>query len=154
MSAERFTLDTNILVYGIDTLAGPRQDLARRILELSPARECWLTLQAISEFYAVATRKRMMPAEEAAAQASDWLELYPVLPASASAMRAALAAASQGRASYWDALLAATAFEGGCAAILSEDMQDSTVLGGLRIVNPFHGTALAPQARDLLGIVP
>lgn len=151
MSADRFTLDTNILVYGIDTLAGHRQHLARRILELSPTRECWLTLQAISEFYAVATRKRMMPAEAAAAQARDWMELYPVLPASASAVRAALTAASQGQASYWDALLIATAAEGGCATILSEDMQDGALLGGLRIVNPFHGTTLAPDARTLLG---
>lgn len=152
MSGERFTLDTTILVYSVDRLAGARHAIARTIMERAPRQECWLTLQAVSEFYAAASREGKMPASDAAAQAADWIELFPTLPASAGAVRAALAAASLGRAAYWDALLIATAAEGGCAAILSEDMQDGALHDGVRVINPFDGERLSTEATRLLGI--
>jgi predicted nucleic acid-binding protein len=150
MSVERFTLDTNILVYSIDRDAGVRHRMARRIIDLSIAADCRLTLQAVSEFYAAATRKRRMPPAEAAAQAADWLDLFPCLTTSPTAARVALLEAATGRASYWDALMIATAAEGGCRAILTEDMKDGAVLGGVRIVNPFGPQALSGAAYDLL----
>lgn len=133
----RFTLDTNVLIYSVDATAGLRHEVAREVVELAAGRDCWLTLQAVSEFYAAATRKGRMPAADAAAQGGDWLDLFPTLPASASAVRAALAMAASGRLSYWDALLLATAAEGGCAAVLTEDMADGAVLEGVQVVNPF-----------------
>ena len=66
------------------------------------------------------------------------------------AVRAALAHASAGRASYWDALLVATAGEGGCATLLSEDMADGAQLGSVTIVNPFDAGALNDRAATLL----
>lgn len=150
MSVSRVTLDTNILVYSVDSEAGRRREIAREIIELAVRVDCWLTLQAVSEFYAAVTRKSLMPRGEAAAQATDWIELFPCLPASATAARTALAAAGTGRASYWDALLLATAAEGGCVAILTEDMADGTTLEGVQIVNPFARGTLSPAAADLL----
>lgn len=67
MSVERFTLDTNILIYSIDSQAGARRSMARQIIDLAFRRDCWLTLQADSEFYAAATSKGHMPVAEAAA---------------------------------------------------------------------------------------
>jgi predicted nucleic acid-binding protein len=151
MSGERFTLDTNILVHSIDNKAGARQRLARQVIERALRADCRLTLQAISEFYAAATRKGRMPATDAAAQAADWMELFPCLPSSATATRTALAAASAGRASYWDALLLATAAEGGCRVILTEDLSDGATVEGLRVINPFAGDDLALAA---IGVLP
>ena len=56
MSAEgaRFTLDTNLLVYSIDNVAGARHRLAREIVDRAVECECWLTLQALGEFYVAA----------------------------------------------------------------------------------------------------
>ena len=150
MKTERFTLDTNLLVYSIDAQAGPRHMLAARIIEQAVACDCWLTLQAVSEFYFAATRKRVMPADAAAAQARDWLDLFTPIPPSPEAVRAALALAASGRASYWDALLIATAAEAGCTAILTEDLADGTALHGVRIVHPFDGPELTHSARTLL----
>ena len=150
MSVERFTLDTNILVYSIDRDAGVRQWMARRIIDLAIRADCRLTLQAVSEFYAAATRKNRMPPAEAAAQAADWLDMFPCLTSSPSAARVALLEAATGRTSYWDALIIATAAEGGCQAILTEDMKDGAVLGGVRIVNPFGPQDLNGAAFDLL----
>jgi predicted nucleic acid-binding protein len=151
MSAERFSLDTNILVYAFDSRAGGKQAIAAAILDRAVERDCVLTLQALSEFYAAVTRKGIVPRAEAARQVEDWLLLFPSLAPSAAALRAALAEAVAGRASYWDALLVATAAEGGCTALLSEDLADGARHGPLRIINPFAEGALAPGTAALLG---
>ena len=153
MSAEgaRFTLDTNLLVYSIDNAAGARHRLAREIVDRAVECECWLTLQALGEFYVTATRKGMAPPAEAAAQAADWLELFPTVTASPAALRAALAEATAGRASYWDALLVATAAEAGCTIVLTEDMSDGSILSGVRVHNPFAPSGgLTETTRRLL----
>ena len=153
MSAEgaRFTLDTNLLVYSIDNAAGARHRLAREIVDRAVECECWLTLQAIGEFYVAATRKGMAPPMEAAAQAADWLELFPTVSASPAALRAAVAEAAAGRASFWDALLVATAAEAGCAIVLTEDMSNGSVVSGVKIHNPFAPSGeLTETARRLL----
>jgi predicted nucleic acid-binding protein len=150
---ERFTLDTNLLVYAIDSAAGARHDVAGQIIEHAVRLDCWLTLQAVSEFYAVVTRKGIVLPPEAAAQAADWLDLFPSAAASETAVRIALADAAVGRASYWDALLVATAAEAGCRVILTEDLADGADLGGVRIRNPFSVSGgLTEATRDLLGL--
>ncbi len=150
MSDRRFTLDTNLLVYALDRQAGERHRLASLIIDRAILVDCHLTLQSISEFFAASTRKRLLPVAEARAQAEDWLDMFPTTAASAGAVRAALAMAASGRASYWDALLVITAAEAGCTAILTEDLADGTLLAGVRVINPFAGTALAPAAEALL----
>lgn len=152
-ASERFTLDTNLLVYALDSAAGIRHQLSREVIQHAVRLDCWLTLQAVSEFYAVVSRKRIVPPADAAAQAMDWLELFPCAAASESA----LGDAAAGRASYWEALLLATAAEVGCVAILTEDLAedlaDGAELGGVRIHNPFAaGGALTGPACRLLGL--
>lgn len=146
MSAERFTLDTNILVYAVDDRAGPRQAKAAEVIERAVRGDCRLTLQAVSEFYAAVTRKGIVPARDAAMIAADWLELFACVPASAEAARLALDAAATGRAAYWDALLVASAAEAGCVAVLTEDLGAGATLFGVRIVDPF-----GPEAASVLG---
>lgn len=152
-ASERFTLDTNVLVYAIDNAAGIRHQLAGHIVRHAVRRDCWLTLQAVSEFYAAVTRKGIVSRFDAAAQAADWLELFSCAPASETAVRAALSDAVAGRASYWDALLVATAGEAGCVAILTEDLADGCELNGVRIYNPFASTGrLTDEACQLLDL--
>jgi predicted nucleic acid-binding protein len=149
----RFTLDANLLVYSVDLDAGERHRLALSVVDKAPDADCWLTLQSLSEFYAVVTRKRLMPAADAAAQVNDWLSFFPLIAASADAVRAALTHAVAGHASYWDALLIATAAEAGCTLILTEDLQDGSTLGGVEIHNPFDPAGgLTARARQLLGL--
>jgi predicted nucleic acid-binding protein len=150
-ASERFTLDTNLLVYAIDCAAGDRHHLAVEIVEHAVRLDCWLMLQAISEFYAVVIRKGVVSPRDAAAQAADWLDLFPCATASEAAVRTALADAAGGRASYWDALLLATAAEAGCVAILTEDLADGEELGGIRIHNPFAAAGgLTDETRAML----
>jgi predicted nucleic acid-binding protein len=150
MTGERFTLDTNVLVYALDSKAGARHRTASHIISRAVLLDCVLTLQAVSEFFSVATRKTIVPRRDAAAQAIDWMEMFQVVPASASAVRTALAEAVRRRTSYWDALLIATAAEAGCSAVLTEDLSDGATLFGVRVVHPFAGEVLSDNAQRLL----
>ncbi len=152
MSIERFSLDSNILVYALDNMAGLKHELAAEIVDRAATRDCWLTLQALSEFYAAVTRKGIVPRVEAAAQVEDWLTLFPTLAASSRPVRAALAHATAGRASYWDALLAETGGEGGCAVVLSEDIADGARMGTAIIRHPFCDDGLSPACLEVLGL--
>jgi len=152
MSAERFTIDTNVLIYGyVDQGGEKKRGSAMEIVRQASEHNCCLTLQALSEFYFAVTRKEMIPAVIAASQVNNWLTLFPTIAASADAVRTAIADAAGGRASYWDALLIATAAEGGCTAILTEDLADGSRLGPVRIINPFTPSGgLSTAAKELL----
>ena len=113
MSAERFSLDTNILIYALDTSAGGKHSVAAEILDRAIEGDCHLTLQSLSEFYWAVTRKGLVEKNEAAGQVSDWLTLFPTLGPTPAAIRAAMAHVSARRASFWDALLVETASEEG-----------------------------------------
>ena len=147
----RFTLDANVLVYSVDVDAGPRHLSAVQIVRNAARCDCLLTLQAVSESYAAIIRKGYAPPAEAAATARDWLDAFRCEAASANAVRAALADSVAGRASYWDALLVATAAEAGCTLLLSEDLADGSTLGGVQIHNPFTPSGqLTARTRGLL----
>jgi predicted nucleic acid-binding protein len=150
MSDERFTLDTNILVYSVDRTAGVRHRRAVTIVRRAVLDDCCLTPQAVSEFYAVASRKRVMVPADAARIAGYWLDVFPCAAVSTDAVRAALVSAREGRASYWDALLVATATEAGCTAILTEDLAASSTMHGVQILNPFTPTNPGPLISRLL----
>ncbi len=168
MSGEPFTLDTNILVHSLDLGDRPRHETARLIVTQAARLPCILALQAVSEFYVVVTRERLMPSAAAVDVATAMLDLFRMAAAvdvatamldlfrtaaaSATAIRRALAASAAGQASYWDALLIATAAGAGCTTILTEDMADGSALFGVRILNPFAAAGLTPAAADLLGV--
>ena len=62
----------------------------------------------------------------------------------------ALVNAQQGRCSFWDGLLIATAVRAGCAFLLSEDMHEGARFNGLTILNPFVGDQLPAAIEALL----
>lgn len=145
MASKAFTLDTNILIYVVDRSAGLKRRLAAEILNRAAERDCRLTLQAISEFYSAATRKRILAPAEAAVMAGDWLTLFPTIAATPRAIRAAIAHASAGRTSYWNGLLLETAIDGGCGIIVTEDLADGATFAGAVVRHPFADGALSPE---------
>jgi predicted nucleic acid-binding protein len=151
MSGERFTLDTNILVYGIDNRDKSKQMQALAILKASVRLDCPLALQAIGEFHAAATRKLKLSAADARDRSVQLLKSFDTFGYSASAVLAALDASSEGRFSFWDAVLLASAAETGCSILLSEDMRDGARLGSIVVRNPFGTKGLSDNARELLG---
>jgi predicted nucleic acid-binding protein len=145
----RFSIDSNVLVYAADGRAGPRHGRALNILVLAARRDCVLTLQALGEFCHAATRKRIVPRHDAAAQVRDLLAIFRTAAADVEAFRTALEGAERGPRSFWDGVLIATVARAGCDFLLSEDMQDGARFGRVTILDPFVGDEL-PQAVALL----
>jgi predicted nucleic acid-binding protein len=151
MTTERFSLDTNILVYAADMAAGERHERALEILDRAVRRDCVLTLQALAEFFHAAAGKRMVTRTEAADQLRDWATAFPTVSADPGTLWMALEFAADERLSLWDALLLATAEHHACAFVLSEDMQDGARFGGVTILDPFIGEVLPARVAALLG---
>jgi len=137
MSAERFTLDTNILIYAVDRDAGYRHTRAKEIVDQAVDQNCVLTLQALSEFYTAVSRKNKLLASEAKAQVADWRLLFPVVVAQSDNLIQAIEAVEQHRLSFWDAMLWSVARDNSVTLLISEDFQHGRELLGVRFHNPF-----------------
>jgi predicted nucleic acid-binding protein len=132
-------LDTNVLVYAFDDDQPAKQERARALL-VSAGTEGWgrISVQVLQEFYAVVTRKLGRPLPHAlAAEAVAGLTALPVVPTDGKSVRAAIARCAEASVSLWDSMIIQAAVEGGCARLLSEDLQDGQILDGVRVSNPF-----------------
>ena len=137
MTGQRFSIDTNILVYSIDKDAGTRHEQSRTLVDALVDRDCVLTLQALAEFFHAVTRKNKMPVAEAAAMVHDWMELFPVAIADGRILSQAIQLKNEHGFAFWDAVLVQAARAAGVTRLLTEDMQDGRTLGALRLENPF-----------------
>ena len=147
--AERFSIDTNILVYAADAGAGAKHEQAVTLLHDAAAADCVLTVQALAEFFHAVTRRGGMPMKAAAALVEDWRIQFPVVGAEGPQLSAALAQVARHRLAFWDALLLETARAAGCRILLSEDFLHGRNYGGLVVLDPFH-TAAAERVQRLL----
>ena len=137
MSAERWFVDTNVLVYLFDGDSPAKQAKARRILE-DNADRIVLSTQVLGEFYVTVTRKLATPlAAGPATEAVNDLCAFPVRPLGAGLVRAAVRRSASSRLSYWDALIVESAMEAGAVVLLTEDLQAGRTFDALRVVNPF-----------------
>jgi predicted nucleic acid-binding protein len=146
------TLDTNILVYAFDDKNPLKQSICLDVLKAALSGGYPLAFQAIGEFYAVTTRRRILTPRDAADQVENFIRSFETFLPSQSAYSIAAEEAARGRFSYWDAVLLASASDAGCDVILSEDMADGTRLGAITVRNPFGPRGLNEEARAFLGI--
>lgn len=149
---ERFSLDSNVLIYSVDAASPGRHRRAVDIVEAAIRRDCILTLQALVEFYHAATRKRYVTPSEAAAKVEELGTVFPVAAAEYGDVLSALPATVAARSSMWDALLLATVEQAGCTLLLSEDMGDGARYGAVTVVNPFRGQAIPRRVAAALGL--
>jgi predicted nucleic acid-binding protein len=146
------TLDTNILVYAFDERETFKRHLSLQILGAAAQSGYRLALQAIGEFYAVTTRRKILPPARAAEELEQFIRSFETFLPSQSAYSIAAEEAARGRFSYWDAVLLASASDAGCDVILSEDMADGARLGAITVRNPFGPRGLNEEARAFLGM--
>ncbi len=137
MSAERLTLDTNVLFHAVDADAGELQEKAREIVRRAALGDCILTLQTLCEFFAATTRKGKLTAAQATAHVEDWQTLFPVVSATPGSFRLAVRAVEHHSLSFWDAMQWAVAKQAGVTLLLSQDLQHGRELEGVRFRNPF-----------------
>lgn len=144
-AAPRLTFDSNILICAADRDAGHRHDQARALIARAASADCVLSIQALAEFFAVATRKTNVPVAGAIAFVEGWAAMFRNVSATPTSLAAAMVAVRDHQIGFWDAMLWAVAREAGCRYVLSEDFQSGRTLGGVTFVNPFapHGLPAA-----------
>lgn len=133
----RFTLDTNILIYAVDSAGGEKHKAANRLIQRAAGKDCTLTVQALGEFFHAATRKGKASVKQAQAFTQVWQRVFTVTASGQATLNEAVEFVRDHGISFWDAMLWATAKQAGCAFILSEDLQHGHSLGGVEILNPF-----------------
>jgi predicted nucleic acid-binding protein len=127
-------LDTNVLIYAV-AQNDPRSVRAEELLATGGS----ISVQVLNEFASVARRKLRMSWNEVMEALNAIRVLCPSpAPITLKTHDAALAIAEKYGYEIYDALIAASALEAGCATLYSEDMQHRQVLEGrLTVFNPF-----------------
>jgi predicted nucleic acid-binding protein len=99
-----------------------------------------ISVQVLNEFAAVVRRKTKMPWNELQFGLENITRLCPnPLPITLDTHQRALAIAEKYGFRIYDALIAASALEGRCTILYSEDMQDGQIIDKrLTIRNPFY----------------
>lgn len=146
MSVRRYTFDTNLLFYALDSSSPEKHRIARQLVVPNGGRSV-LLLQSLGELCNAIRKKR--PAQTA--MAYRWVErgltLFEVFAAASTDLTDAIQAQEEHGLAFWDAMLWATARRTGCTLLLTEDFQNERVLGGVQIRNPFR---MSERERDEL----
>jgi predicted nucleic acid-binding protein len=136
----RFFLDTNIFVYSFDPDSPGKSQRARELIRQAvDTRRGIVSYQVVQEFFNVAFRKFAQPIKFADAEQFLTTVFRPLLAIHSS--QALFIEAMQLREKYrlpwYDSLVLASALEGECSALYSEDFQHGQKFEALRIANPF-----------------
>lgn len=132
-------VDTNILLYSIDSRDPRKQMLAKQWLDRLWRTQTGRTgLQVLNEFYFNATT-RLRPGLD---QAEAWERVAALMawqpqPMDVELLEIARRVQVGHRLNWWDCLIVAAANRQGCSTLLSEDLGDGESLAGVTIRNPF-----------------
>jgi predicted nucleic acid-binding protein len=135
-------VDTNVLLYAISRDEAERGKAAQAS-ELLSSREVALSVQVLQEFYVQVTRDSRpdrLDREQAAALVESFRR-FPVQETTMPVMLSAMSTSERYGISYWDAAIIEAARALGCETVLSEDLGDGQDYGGVRVENPFRGSA-------------
>jgi predicted nucleic acid-binding protein len=146
------TADSNVFIYLWDNDAPVKLAAAQGIVTALAERDSPIGLQVIGEVQNALRRKLRQSPAQAAGNARGLLMAFRLFRPNREVALEALEMMAAGRASYWDALLLASARAAGCTTFLSEDMQDGARFGGIEIVNPFGRDGLSHRAKAALEI--
>ncbi|HEV3304797.1 MAG TPA: PIN domain-containing protein [Candidatus Sulfotelmatobacter sp.] len=136
----RFFLDTNIFVYSFDASspkkAAQAQKLIRNALETGGGI---VSYQVVQEFFIVALRRFSKPMSSLDAQQYLSTTFRPLLAvhSSPALYGEALRIGARFELPWYDSLIVASAIEGECGVLYSEDFQDGQQIGSLTLSNPF-----------------
>jgi predicted nucleic acid-binding protein len=139
MSA-RFFLDTNIFVYSFDASSPKKAAQATKLIRKGvETRGAIVSYQVVHEFFNVALRRFAKPMSSVDAEQYLSTTFRPLLAVhSSSALYGeALRIGARFRLAWYDSLIVASAIEGQCDVLYSEDFQDGQQIGSVTIANPF-----------------
>ena len=136
--AEKYFVDTNILIYAHDRATGEKHTRARQLIErLWTSGEGVLSTQVIQELCINLRRKlaHPLPVVEIHALVQDYLSWEIVINSPDSSLWA-LEIEQRYKVSFWDALILHAAEIAGAEVLYSEDFASGRKYGPVQVVNP------------------
>ncbi len=142
-------VDTNVFVHARDARDAVKQRRAMAWLEFLWREHAGRTsVQVLSEYFVTVTRKLANPMDPDSAW-DDVRALFAWQPLAidAEVLSCGVEVSRRFRLSWWDSLVVAAAQVQSCPLLLSEDLQDGAVIGGVTVRSPFtFGVHEAPAA--------
>jgi predicted nucleic acid-binding protein len=136
-AADRFFVDTNVLLYSVDARDPTKRARARQWMDaLWNTDSGRLSWQVLNEFYWNAVGKLKTPALRARENV-ETLALWQPVNFGLGLLHRDWYWTDHASVAYWDALILAAAESSGCKYLLSEDFQAGRKFGDLTVVNPF-----------------
>jgi predicted nucleic acid-binding protein len=136
--ADKFFVDTNILIYAHDRSAGVKHQRARHAIEsLWTTGQGVLSTQILQELCISLRRKlaRPLPVDEVRRLIQDYLS-WEIVVNSPEAVLQALEIEVRYKISFWDALVLQAAEQSGAAILYSEDLAAGQNYGPVQVMNP------------------
>lgn len=132
-------VDTNVFLYARDAGEPARQPRAAAWLEFLWREQLGRTsVQVLSEYYVNVTRtlEPGLPPEDAWDDVKALFTWHPH-PIDVALLERGREIEQRHRLSWWDSLVLGAAQLQGCALLLTEDLQDGGVYGGVTVRSPF-----------------
>jgi predicted nucleic acid-binding protein len=136
-NADKYFVDTNILLYAHDRSAGLKHERARQLIErLWTSGQGVLSTQVLQELCINLRRRiaRPLPVEEVRQIIQDYLS-WEIINTPASILQA-LEIEVRYQTSFWDALILQAAESSGAAVLYSEDLATGQKYGVVQVTNP------------------
>lgn len=147
-------VDTNVLLYARDASETAKRPRAAAWLEqLWRDQRGRTSIQVLSEYFVNVTKKLRpgLDADDAWDDVKALLAWKPV-PIDRSLLEAGREVERRHRLNWWDCLIVAAAQLQDCSVLLTEDLQDGLVIGGVTVRSPF--TLEAKEALALYRATP
>lgn len=131
-------LDTNILIYQLDSRDQGKQRKCRQLMKaLAESHEAVISTQILQEFYVVCTAKmKMRPLlVKSIMHGFENLEVVTVGP---ELINEAIDTSIQYRLSFWDSLVIVSAESAKCQYLFSEDLNAGQIIRNVKLQNPLN----------------
>lgn len=140
----RCLVDTNILIYSLNPLFGPKATTATSVLErVVELGSGVVHAQVVAEFISAATKDRatgrLLTPATAVAWIAEWMENTHWRDLTEETSHATLRAVQRYQMRVYDAQMWAVASVYSIPLLVTEDLQFQPTIEGVRYVNPFAG---------------
>lgn len=132
---DRFTLDTNVLIYAFGKDDDTRKQIAKEII----AKCHIISLQAVNETVYVLLKKFKFTSPELEKVIEFMKGNFIVSDLNISTLDQTMKISDRYGFSFWDSMMIASAINNQCSILYSEDLHHNQIIDGkLQILNPFR----------------
>ena len=137
--ADKFFLDTNIIVYTFDSNETKKKKLALDLFQnLFTEKNYFISTQVIQEFCNVALMK--MKPILTVENINNFINTFPknvIHKIERETISKALKIKKKSQLSFWDSMIISAASEAGCNKLYTEDLTHGQTIAKVKIINPF-----------------